>query len=350
MNPVPAHRMRAAPIFVLLALAGSALLVACGSEPAQRLLAPEAQPAALSRGGDDLDSDGGDGRRRPQFSDWSAPTNLGPPVNTPLAEQAPGISKDGLTLYFACLGCPGGFGGTDIWVSRRTSVHDAWGPPRNLGPAINTAANEAGPSLSLDGRRLYFNSNRAGGFGGNDLYVARRRNTRDDLGWRPAVNLGGTVNTPANEGGPHPFENERTGRVTLYFASDRAGSNDIYVSAVQRNGTFGPPALVTELSSPSTDQGIAIRGDGLEAVLASDRPGTLGALDLWVSSRASIRDPWSTPVNLGATINSAFIDAGPELSFDGTALYFHSAGRSGNVGGPSFDIWVATRSKLRERD
>jgi hypothetical protein len=331
MNAVPARHMRTTLMLGLLLLVQAALLVACGTEPTQRVLAPEVEPPALSRSGDDRHGDDDDDPRRSRFSGWSAPTNVGPPVNTPLAEQAPGLSKDGRTLYFACLACPGGFGGTDIWVSHRSSVDDEWGLPQNLGPAINTSANEAGPSLSLDGRRLYFNSNRPGGFGGNDLYVARRRNKRDDLGWRPAENLGATVNTPANDAGPHPFENEKTGRITLYFASDRAGTNDIYASVRQRNGVFGPPLLVAELSSPFTDQGIAIRGDGLEAVLASDRPGTLGMLDLWVSTRASTRHPWSTPVNLGAPINSAFIDAGPELSYDGTALYFHSAGRAGNV-------------------
>src|SRR6266513_1824629 len=78
----------------------------------------------------------------PRFSDWSAPVNLGPPVNTPFIDQATSISKDGLSLYFHCGNCPGNIGGADIFVSQRASVGDPWGAPQSLGPTINTAANE----------------------------------------------------------------------------------------------------------------------------------------------------------------------------------------------------------------
>lgn len=114
--------------------------------------------------------------------------------------------------------------------------------------------------------------------------------------------------------------------------------------------------LVAELSSPFNDQAAAIRRDGLEIFLLSDRPGSIppppglpgqGA-DLWVATRASTSDPWSTPVNLGPVVNSQFIDGGPALSSDGTALYFYSPFRQGNVGGPMFDIWVTTRTKLKQ--
>jgi hypothetical protein len=87
--------------------------------------------------------------------------------------------------------------------------------------------------------------------------------------------------------------------------------------------------------------------------LASDRPGTLGAIDLWVATRAKTSDPWSAPVNLGPVVNTTLIDARPALSFDGTTLYFQST-RPGAVGctsptGPCvFDLWVTTRSRLDE--
>jgi hypothetical protein len=281
-----------------------------------------------------------------RFSDWSAPVNVGPPVNTALIEQGPAISKDGLSLYFQC-SCPGGLGGIDIWVSQRATVDDPWGPPQNLGSSVNTADNDGGPSLSIDGHRLYFISNRPGGLGGNDLYVARRRDKHDDLGWQPAVHLGNVINSSSNEVAPQPFGDG------LYFASNRPGGlgdNDIYASVLGPDETFGPATLVAELSSPFNDQAPAIRRDGREMFLASDRPGTVGLLDLWVSTRARTTEPWSTPQNLGPTINGAGPDAGGELSFNGTALYFHSAQRAGNVGGPSFDLWVVTRDKVRGGD
>ena len=229
----------------------------------------------------------------------------------------------------------------------------------NLGPTVNTPSNEGGPNLSSDGHRLYFNSNRPGGFGGNDLYVSRRHNKRDDFGWQPAVNLGAGVNSAAGESNAADFEDDVTGILTLYFASNRPGGlgmDDIYASTLQPDGTFGPAELVVELSSVSNDRQPAIRRDGLEMFLASDRLGSFGAgaqgLDIWVSTRASTSDPWSPPVNLGPVVNTTLIDAGPALSFDGTTLYFQST-RPGGLGpcpnplGPCvFDLWVTTRSKL----
>ena len=89
--------------------------------------------------------------------------------------------------------------------------------------------------------------------------------------------------------------------------------------------------------------------------LGSDRPGTLGGIDLWVSTRATTHDPWSTPVDLGPVVNTTLIDARPALSFDGTTLYFQS-NRAGAVGcsnptGPCvFDLWVTTRTRLHGGD
>ncbi len=288
-----------------------------------------------------------------QFTDWSAPVNVGPPVNTALVEQGPAISKDGLSLYFQCMDCPGGLGGVDIWVSQRAAVVDPWGLPQNLGPNINSPDNDGGPSLSVDGHRLYFISNRPGGLGGNDLYVARRRHKRDDLGWQLPVHLGSVINSSSNDVAPQPFVDRKTGTTILYFASNRPGGlgdNDIYASILGPDNTFGPATPVAELSSTLNDQAPAIRRDGLEMYLASDRPGTVGLLDLWVSTRARTTDPWSPPVHLGPALNGAGNDAGLELSFDGTALYFHSANRPGNVGSPFFDLWVSTRSRLRVDD
>lgn len=281
----------------------------------------------------------------PQYSDWSAMVNLGTPVNTSASEQGPAVSKDGLSLYFHS-DRAGGFGGTDIYVSQRASVNDPWGLPQNLGPSINTPFNDSAAELSVDGHRLYFHRNSPGGFGGSDIYVSRRHNKRDDYAWQPAENLGSQVNTAAEEQQPCIFEDDETGEITLYFTSNRPGGSgglDIYASAFQPDETFGTPVLVVELSSPFTDRGPTIRRDGLEIFFPSNRPGTLGFDDLWVSTRASTLDPWSAPVNVGPVVNSASQEAQPALSFDGTALYFNTIPLSGAGG---FDLCMATRSKL----
>jgi hypothetical protein len=286
----------------------------------------------------------------PQYSDWSAPVNLGPVVNSVLSDQHQTISKDGLSLYFGS-GRPGGFGDFDIYVSQRASVDEPWGLPQNLGSNVNSPYREFYPSLSPDGHSLYFSStNPTTGFGGQDIYVSRRHNKRDDFGWQPAVNLGSAINTAASENFPFLFEDDETGSITLYFGSDRPGGmggNDIYASTLQSDETFGTPVPVAELNSPFTDLAPAIRRDGLEMFLSSDRPGTLGSRDLWVSTRPSTADPWSTPVNLGPFVNSVADDNAPALSFKGTELYFFSL-RPGSIG--FSDLWVSTRTKIKEPD
>src|SRR2546426_12836260 len=74
---------------------------------------------------------------QPQYGSWSAPVNLGPVINTAANEQHPAISKDGLSLYISS-DRPGGFGGTDIWVSHRDSIGAPWGTPQHLGRNINS--------------------------------------------------------------------------------------------------------------------------------------------------------------------------------------------------------------------
>ncbi len=285
----------------------------------------------------------------PVFGPWSAPVNLGPVVNSVYDDLLPEISRDGLSLYFRS-DRPGGFGGADIWVSQRTSVNAAWGPPQNLGVNVNTIGVDQSPGLSPDGHRLFFDSDRPGGCGGRDLYVSRRQDARDDLGWEPAVNLGCTINTPVRESGPNYFEDDRTGAATLYFVREpgELGGADIYASSVGEDGTFGPGILVSEVSSPYTDRRPYVRRDGLEMFISSNRPGGLGGADLWVSTRATTQDVWSTPVNLGPPINTAFDDGTAAVSADGTTLYFYS-NRPGGLGGQVFgaDLYVSTRQRLK---
>src|SRR5256712_9740036 len=283
----------------------------------------------------------------PQYGPWGAPVNLGAVVNSPANDQHPAISKDGLSLYISS-DRPGGLGGLDIWVSHRASTDDPWRPPGDLGPNINSAANDLAPTFTPDGHQLYFHSIGRGGCGLADLFVAHRHDKRDDFGWEPAENLGCVVNSAFADAGPTYFEDEATGVTTLYFTvqnnpptSDQGW--DIYASTrVGDDDAFGPPVLVPELSSPYRDTRTAIRRDGLEIFLSSGRPGddvvghSAGSEDLWVSTRATTSDVWSPPVNLnlvnqqlgGPPINSASFDGAPALSFDGTEIYFFSARHS----------------------
>ena len=286
-----------------------------------------------------------------RYSDWSAPVNLGAEINSAANDQGPAISTDGLSLYFASTRV-GGFGGNDIWVSRRQHKDGPWGTPQNLGATINTSGVESTPALSRDGRLLYFASARPGGHGGIDIWVSERLDRRDDVSWQPPTNLGPAVNSAAADLGPAFFVDPEKGTLTLYFYSTRPGGpglRDIYRSTVDKNGSFTPAVIVPELSTPYEDEQPSIRQDGLEILFASNRPGSLNSsvTDIWASTRASTSDAWSPPVNLGPVINTPGLEGRPALAFDGRSLYFFSNGHGG-LGGT--DLFVSTRARLGEED
>src|SRR5438477_1140299 len=95
------------------------------------------------------------GEEQPTWGPWSTPINLGPLVNSPADDNRPAISKDGLSLYITS-GRMGGLGGHDIWVSQRVTVDDPWRPAQNLGPTVNSSSYDGGPAFSLDGPPMYF--------------------------------------------------------------------------------------------------------------------------------------------------------------------------------------------------
>jgi len=328
------------------AFATSVLFAGCGGDSA--VVAPN--PRLLS-----ADASAEEPMR---FSDWTAPVSLGEAVNSVWNDQGPTISKDELSLYFVstrpnahCAVAPCD---NDIWVSRREHKDDPWGEAVSAGDAINTPGLESTPTLSRDGRRLYFASDRPGGVGGIDLWMSERTDAKDDAGWETPVNLG-LVNSGAADLGPTFFVDPTTGRAVMYFYSTRPrpdGSlarRDIYRSDADESEVFGPAALVAELSTPFEDEQPSIRRDGLEILFASNRPGSMSSTvtDIWASTRTSTTEPWGEPVTLGSTINTPALEARPSLTFDGRTLYFFSSGLGG-LGGT--DLFMATRRKGGGKD
>ncbi len=158
---------------------------------------------------------------------WSEPLNLGPTVNSVYNETDPSISADGLTLYFSEWALtpyprPGGWGGSDIWVTTRPTKDAPWAEPRNLGPMVNSESNDFMQGLSIDGLVLFFASERIGGLGrAADLYMTRRATTSDP--WGEAVSLGPAVNSPAWDLDPEVSADGST----LYFGSSRSGPDEL---------------------------------------------------------------------------------------------------------------------------
>ncbi len=152
---------------------------------------------------------------------WSPGQNVGPPVNTAYWESQPSISPNGKMLFFVS-NRPGGMGGMDIWYSVK-GIDGKWGKPVNPGKNINTAGDEISPFIYFDGKRLYFSSNGRDSFGGHDIYYSTMNR---DSSWTAPVNLGPPVNTPADEMG---LVIESSGK-RAYFSSvrDKKRGKDIF--------------------------------------------------------------------------------------------------------------------------
>ena len=141
---------------------------------------------------------------------WGDPVHFPEPINTGMRELYPSESRDGYVYFFSTR--PGGFGSFDLY--RVACREGEFGAPENLGASINTEENETDACISPDGDYLVFTSSRTGGFGSGDLYVSFRT---DEGGWTQAVNLGDAVNTEHLEFCPSV---SRDGKY-LFFTSNR---------------------------------------------------------------------------------------------------------------------------------
>lgn len=241
------------------------------------------------------------------FSDWASVQKIdeiagnSTELNTAALDGCPIQSPDGLSLYMAS-NRPGGHGFLDIWVAHRSSADEPWGAPVNLPAPINSAADDFCPT-PVRGKGLFFVSRRVVSgvtCGLGDIYFSRLNPAH---GWSDPEHLACAPvgpNTALDEQGPSYFEADGSGQ--LYFSSSRVAAQggfvpgDIYTSAEVADGTFGPASLVNELG------------------------GTTAA---------------ATPAN----------DIQPNVRKDGREVVF-SSDRSDTLGGQ--DIYVATRDSTAD--
>jgi len=245
------------------------------------------------------------------------------PVIDPITDVIDCFSSDGLEMYITSRPERGGCGDYDMWVLRRSSENETWGPPENLGPAVNTPNEDSLSSLSADGLELYFCSNRTGAY---DIYVTRRPSK--DAPWEQPVSLGPRINDPTCADATPCISPDG---LELYFESSYRpggyGSSDIYVA---KRATLDDPweeavNLGPVVNSASRERYHSLSPDGLLLffdVDAPDRPGGYGGRDMWVARRATRVDPWQAPANLGPVVNSPFKDSSARVSADGRTLYF----------------------------
>jgi OmpA-OmpF porin, OOP family len=212
---------------------------------------------------------------------WSHPVSISDKINTPMDEGAPTMSADGRALVFAACNRPDALGGCDLYISYKEG--DQWSEPVNMGREINSTAWDSEPSISADGRTIYFSSERPGGQGRMDIWYSK---LVENGSWSKAQNMGAGINTKGDEVAPfiHASGN------TLYFSSNNL-------------------------------------------------PG-MGGYDVFCSKK--IGKEWSVPKNIGYPINTQDHEGTLFITVDGTKGYYYIYDKKISVNPPStlfeFDI------------
>lgn len=200
---------------------------------------------------------------------WTAPKSISPKINSTANEGTCSISADGRTLVFTSCDSRNSLGSCDLYISKK--IGDEWSTPENLGENVNSPFWEAQPSLSTDGRILYFSSDRQGGYGRKDLWVSQ---LSENNSWTKAINLGPIVNTNNDEISPFIHANGHT----LFFASDGhlgMGGLDLFMTE-SKIGVYSKPENLGFPVNTFEDQvALFISADGKKGYYSSDVKNTI---------------------------------------------------------------------------
>ncbi len=209
-----------------------------------------------------------------QGDKYSFAANMGFPINTDGNEGTISLSADGQYIFYTACNREGAYGSCDIYLSRLDG--NTWAEPINLGPPINTIAWESQPSLSYDGKTLYFSSNRPGGYGKSDIWYTTYKEGR----WTPPINMGPDVNTSGDEQSPHIAKDDQT----LYFNSNGhpgMGGVDLYISRKVSGRWIKPENLGYPINSMKDETCLVIASNGIDAYIARDGIDSKGGLDIY---------------------------------------------------------------------
>ncbi|WP_345951823.1 OmpA family protein [Mucilaginibacter sp. PAMB04274] len=212
-----------------------------------------------------------------QNGQWTAASYLSKFINTvEFNEGAQSLSQDGKFLFFTGCNRPDGLGRCDIYVAQKKG--EDWSKPFNLSSPINSSGWESQPSISADGKTLYFVSNRKGGYGGYDIWKCQIT----DKGWSAPENLGPNINTPYDEQSPfiHPDDS------TLYFCSNGwpgMGNKDLFISRLNKAGKWEKPEnMGYPINSSGDENGMSISTTGGYAYFASNTLNGYGGFDIYM--------------------------------------------------------------------
>lgn len=200
-----------------------------------------------------------------QNGEWTKVKPLGVPINTLGNEGAQSLYVDGKKYFYTACNRRNGLGACDLYYVEQEEGN--WKEPQLMMYPLNTRYSEKQPSISSDGKKLYFASNRPGGKGKMDIWVSEL----DSNGlWKDPVNLGDSINTPGDEISPYiHFDNK-----TLYFASESKlgmGGQDIYISRFNNDHWSEPNNLGYPINTFEDEFGLIVAANGKNAYYASKR-------------------------------------------------------------------------------
>ena len=249
-------------------------------------------------------------------------------INTAAAEYLPSFTADQALLIYTAVRK----GQEDFYESRYENGEWSVGKPID---DLNTSGNEGAQTISADGRVMIFTAcDRPDGQGGCDLYIAHH----DGEQWSKAQNMGPNINTRFWDSQPSISSNGRL----LYFASNRPGGkgkNDIWISYLQDNGKWIKPINAGEpINTSDNDQAPFIHADGLTLYFMSNGHIGMGGYDLFLA-RLQADGRWRNPQNLGYPINTISNEGALSVQRDGIYAYFSKDIRDKPSGAPMTDIF-----------
>lgn len=280
---------------------------------------PEAPPAD---NGVDRSPEPPDGRSL--SCDWTGSFGFSEPeelteLNTSRSEGEPAVSPDGLSIVFSSAR-RGGLGGTDLFRANTPNPHGTFAVPVAL-TALNTPYSDDQLVVAPDGLTAYLVTDRPGGSGASDIWVGTRASTGDPFASELFAPLSGVL-TAWNEWDPFPSADG----LRLYFcrANEVFGESRIYLAtrpSTQQAFSAGQP--LSDIADAANQANPVLTADERVIVFNSERPGGVGAFDIWYSVRATPTAPFSSP-KLVPNVNSAAYEGELYLSPDGCVLYFAS--------------------------
>ena len=206
---------------------------------------------------------------------WQKPKVVNLPATERLDRGGMNLSFDGKQMYLSGCGWVEGFGSCDIYTSK---LHEGrWQKPSSLSRSINSSSWESQASISANGMKIYFTSNRKGGKGGSDIWMSIKIKGK----WTPAINLGDSINTAGNEMAPFIHADGKT----LYYSSNGTigmGAYDLLVSRKLPTGEWTKGKnLGYPINSKDSDINIFPSIDGKKAWISSNREGGNGGFDIY---------------------------------------------------------------------